>query len=293
MNRFIKKSIHIGYFYCIIVLDNIRGVNKLIINTKKEDIKIPLDIFKRYQMDKIAYFDIETTGFDRKNNNIILISLGWYEDYYNFTIKQYYAESLDEEYDVLKSFGEDIKNFDIWSSYNGIAFDEPFIKHRFYKKNLDYDLPREHIDLYRHIKPYYKKLGMKRCNLKSVEKFIGINRKDEINGGISVKLYEEYLNTRNEQLRDIILLHNYEDVLNLPKIFKLRYKIETSDYIEREDVITEKQNKYLCYLLKQNDVDIKFNIRKMSKRTASKLIGELLKGINDEEGLKDIVKESY
>jgi hypothetical protein len=268
-------------------------VNKLIVNTKKEDIKIPLNIFKKYHMDEIAYFDIETTGFDRENNNIILISLGWYEDYYNFRINQYYAESLQEEYDILKSFGNDIKNFDIWSSYNGIAFDEPFIKHRLHKKNLEYDLPKEHVDLYRHIKPYYKKLGMKRCNLKSVERFIGINRKDEINGGISVKLYEEYLSTGDTNLRDIIMLHNYEDVLNLPKIFKLRYKIETNDDLEREDIITDKQNKYLRYLLKQNHVSIKYNVRKMSKRTASKLIGELLKGIKDEEELRKIIKESY
>ncbi|WP_317722771.1 ribonuclease H-like domain-containing protein [Clostridium tetani] len=274
-------------------MGNIRGVNKVIINTKKEDIKIPLDIFKRYYMDEIAYFDIETTGFDRENNNIILISLGWYEDYHNFIIKQYYAESLQEEYDILKSFGEDIKDFHVWSSYNGIAFDEPFIKHRFDKKNLEYHLPEKHVDLYRHIKPYYKKLGMKRCNLKSVERFIGVNRKDEINGGISVKLYEEYLNTGDKKLRDIIMLHNYEDVLNLPKIFKLRYKIETSDDLEREDIITERQYKYLRYLLKQNDISIKFNVRKVSKRTASKLIGKLLKGTKDEEELKRIVKESY
>ncbi|SDK82756.1 hypothetical protein SAMN05216497_101125 [Clostridium cochlearium] len=265
----------------------------MIVNTKKEDIKIPLNIFKKYHMDEIAYFDIETTGFDRENNNIILISLGWYEDYYNFRINQYYAESLQEEYDILKSFGNDIKNFDIWSSYNGIAFDEPFIKHRLHKKNLEYDLPKEHVDLYRHIKPYYKKLGMKRCNLKSVERFIGINRKDEINGEISVKLYEEYLSTGDTNLRDIIMLHNYEDVLNLPKIFKLRYKIETNDDLEREDIITDKQNKYLRYLLKQNHVSIKYNVRKMSKRTASKLIGELLKGIKDEEELRKIIKESY
>ena len=92
---------------------------------------------------------------------------------------------------------------------------------------------------------------MKRCNLKSVERFIGINRKDEINGGISVKLYEEYLSTGRIRIwRDIIMLHNYEDVLNLPKIFKLRYKIETNDDLEREDIITDKQNKYLRYLLK-------------------------------------------
>ena len=265
----------------------------MIVNTRKEDIKIPLDIFKRYRMDEIAYFDIETTGFDRENNNIILISLGWYDDDYNFTIKQYYAESLEEEYDILKSFGKDIKNFNAWSSYNGMAFDEPFIKYKFDKKNLDYDLPEKHIDLYRHIKPYYKKLGMKRCNLKSVERFIGINRKDEINGGISVKLYEEYLNTRDEKLRDIIMLHNYEDVLNLPRIFKLRYKIETSDNLEREDIITDRQYKYLCYLIKQNSINVKFNVRKMSKKTASKLIGELLKGTKDEEELKKIIKESY
>lgn len=265
----------------------------MLIKEYKCNNNIPSQIYDYYKMNDIAYFDIETTGFDKDKEKIILISLGHYEDADNFSIKQYFADELHEESLVLEAFKNDISKFDVWCSYNGIAFDEPFIENRFKVNGLNFDKPTKHIDLYRKIKPYSQQIGLKRCNLKSVEKYIGIKRNDKIDGGISVELYSDYLENKNDDIRKTILLHNYEDVLNLPQIFNIVYDIECNKQLIRSDCITEKQFKFLNSLLKKHKIDVDFNIEKISKNAASKMIDILLKGKPSSEDLNHILDSSY
>lgn len=134
---------------------------------------------------------------------------------------------------------------------------------------------------------------MERYNLKTVEKFLGVHREDQIDGGISVELYCKYLETRNEEIKDIIMLHNYEDVLNLPKIFKLVYEVENNSKLIREDCITEKQLKYLKSLIKKNNIILAYEIEKISKKAASKIIDAILKGNKNSDELNSIMLNSY
>lgn len=265
----------------------------MITREKIECIHLPKEIYSYFPMDKILFFDIETTGFDKEKSNTILISNGHFVDKDRFLMKQYFAESLQEERKILLSFKEDVKKFNIWCSYNGIAFDEPFIKKRMAMKEIEFFKPDNHMDLYRGIRPYHKQLGMERCNLKTVESYLGIQRKDEIDGGLSVELYYEFLDSRDSNLREIIMLHNYEDVLNLPKIFKLIYEIENNHTLKRENAITEKQCKYLKYLLKNNEIALKKDIDKISKKAASRIIHNILKGLIDVDEFNNIIDNSY
>jgi uncharacterized protein YprB with RNaseH-like and TPR domain len=137
-----------------------------------DGINIEENIIERYYMRNIAYFGIETTGFDKDKDYIILISLGYFNDEGSFNIKQYFAEDFSDEMEVLYAFGNDLDRFKTWCSYNGLAFDEPFIIRRMLKNNIYFNPPEKHVDLYRLIRPYYRHLGMERCNLKTVEKFI-------------------------------------------------------------------------------------------------------------------------
>jgi uncharacterized protein len=265
----------------------------MLIKKYEEILKIPKNIFNEYNMKDIVYFDIETTGFDKNNDSVILISSGNFLDHDKFSVTQYFAESLEDESELLYSFGHDILDCDIWCSYNGIAFDEPFICERMLRSNINFNPPKHHIDLYRNIRPYYKQIGMKRCNLKSVEKYIGINRKDQIDGGMSVDLYNEFLNTKSEKLEKIIMLHNYEDVLNLPKIHEFIHKIENNDSIVRDDLITDKQFRFLTSLIKKNNINLNCRVDKMSKKSASRVIDYILKGGRDMEEINFILRKSY
>ena len=265
----------------------------MFIREYSDEVKIDAKIINKYDMRSIAYFDIETTGFEKDKDYIILISLGYFNKEGSLTIKQYFSEELHDEAEILYAFGRDLSKFSRWCSYNGMAFDEPFILKRMEKNNIHFTQPAEHIDLYRMIRPYYKQLGMERCNLKTVEKFLGVERVDQIDGAMSVEMYYEYLQTKDEELKDILMLHNYEDVLNLPKIFKLVYKVESSNDIVRDDCITEKQLKFLKSLVKKNKIEFTIDMERISKKAASKVIDAILKGITDGIDLTTIANNSY
>lgn len=258
-----------------------------------ETVDVKANVIERFHMGSIAYFDIETTGFDKDKDFIVLISLGYFIEQETFKIKQYYAEELEDEKKLLEAFGKEIKEFTRWSSYNGMAFDEPFLVRKMEKYNLGYKLPLEHVDLYRLIRPYHKQLGMDRCNLKSVEKYLGVDREDQIDGGISVELYNKYMETKEEELRDIIMLHNYEDVLYLPKIFNLLYHIENNEALKREDCITEKQLNFLKSLIKRNKLNLYYRPENISKRAASKVIDAIMNGNLNASELNNMIISSY
>lgn len=269
------------------------GGTKLYTKEIKDRISLPENIFKKYNMKKIAYFDIETTGFDKEKDTIILISLGSFQAEGYFIIKQYFAEVKQDEMEILYSFGTDLLKFDIWCSYNGLAFDEPFINSRMVKNNIEFSSPEEHIDLYRLIRPFHKLLGMERCNLKTVEKHIGVQRTDKIDGGMSIELYNQYLNSKDEDIKNIIMLHNYEDVLNLPKIFRVLDEVENNRELKREDSITEKQLIYLKSLISKSNVPLEMSIEKISKKTASKLINYFLNGSRNMKEIRNILNSNY
>lgn len=265
----------------------------MVIRERAEQVAIDIKIYNKYGLKKVVFFDIETTGFNKRKDAIILITYGNFIDNNTFVLKQYFCENLSEEKEILISFSKDLGNKNIFCSYNGISFDEPFIINRMLKHNLFPVNIKEHIDLYAMIRPYHKVLGMERCNLKSVEKFIGVERKDKIDGGLSVELYEDYLNTGDENLKEVLMLHNYEDVLYLPQIFKLIYKIEC-DNLVRDDIASTKQINYIRYLIKNHDIKVdKLTLDKMSKKAASRIIYVLSQGPVESKTIEDIIKRSY
>jgi uncharacterized protein YprB with RNaseH-like and TPR domain len=166
--------------------------------------------------------------------------LGYYLNEEEFEIIQFFAESPHEEESLLKELKKAMGKFERWCSYNGTAFDEPFIVRKMNRFNLGFRLPSEHIDLFRIIRPFYKRMGIKSCSLKSVEQFTGIKRQDEINGAKWVELYNKYLIKHDEKLTEILMLHNYEDVVNLPKIFEVINTIENDLEIKRKEKLDKK-----------------------------------------------------
>ncbi|WP_270646725.1 ribonuclease H-like domain-containing protein [Paeniclostridium hominis] len=177
-------------------------------------------------------FDIETTGLSPKFSKVILIGI-LYNHKNKTIIKQYFASSEEKEKDILLTFIEDIKNFKGHVTFNGISFDIPFLNSRFEKHKIDYNMDKsKDIDILRLIKPYKEKLSLSDCKLKTIEKYLGIEREDTISGKESVKLYKEFVLTKDKLLKKKILLHNYEDIFYLGKIFKIRDVLhEKLDYI--------------------------------------------------------------
>lgn len=173
---------------------------------------------------KFVIFDIETTGLNSNYNKVILIGIV-YLDGSKVVTKQFFCNNSTEEKELLEAFINTFKNFDFYISFNGGNFDIPFLNKRFAKHNLSYRIDSFlNFDLYKVVRSNKNHLGLTNCKLKTVEKYLGIERKDTINGLESVRLYKEYERTGDESLKKKVLLHNFEDILHLlPTMNVLNY----------------------------------------------------------------------
>lgn len=181
-------------------------------------------------IEDILIFDIETTGLHHQHCEVILIGYFYVKNgcYY---IEQIFAETPNEEKELLEKFKIVSSKFNYLLSYNGNSFDIPFLNSRYQKYHLDYLLDKSlNIDLLRVARLLSKTLKLENYKLKTVEQFLGIYRKDEISGKESVELYNRYIFSPNAHLKEVILLHNFEDILYLAKVADLLYYQKHDDW---------------------------------------------------------------
>lgn len=101
-------------------------------------------------------------------------------------------------------------------NFNGSSFDLPFLNARFRYHDIDFQVPASvSVDLMRVARQRREDLGLTSFSLKSVEAALGISRRDTISGAESIRLYERYLATGDPALREAVLLHNRDDIINL------------------------------------------------------------------------------
>lgn len=210
--------------------------------------------FKRFfDLDKISVFDIETTGLYPKHDKIILIGFVHIIPGYNDgELVQFFAETPEEEKDILLNTTHEVSESDILITYNGRSFDVPFLdtrckKYSIHSKNIF------NLDLYQLVRNYSTlKNVLGSLSQKSMEGFMQIEhlRADEISGGESVNLYNEYTandsaSFRSEELLKKILLHNKDDVLQLTRLisllkyFDLNVAVEKIGFTTKDLLVTE------------------------------------------------------
>ena len=174
---------------------------------------------------KPCVLDIETTGLASSNSRVILIGLLTYTDK-GVRITQFLAENHYEESRVLDAAMDfiDAENIGYLITFNGQAFDVPFINARLEANFSGRYLCMYDFDLYRFLgqsTDLRSRIGS--LSQKSVENYYGIleDRGDTISGRESVIMFEEYSLTGNSTLEKIILTHNREDVLHLNRLMYL------------------------------------------------------------------------
>ena len=172
--------------------------------------------------------DIETTGLSRKNDLIITIGLLYGEDGEVVT-EQYFAESLIDEVKLIEKFLERIKSFDTVLTYNGDSFDLPFIRGKINFYGFE-DFNAKQIDLYKTVRKYKDILGLQKTNQKEVEKYLHIERRENLKGSDVALLYKNFL-LKGAPAEEIIL-HNKYDLINLHKILKIEEVIADKMTVE-------------------------------------------------------------
>ncbi|MCR5143776.1 MAG: ribonuclease H-like domain-containing protein, partial [Lachnospiraceae bacterium] len=199
------------------------------------------DFIAKYLDSESLMYDIETTGFSRKHCTVYLIGCAYIEND-DIIINQFFAENPDEEINVLKAFIDLSKNFTKVITFNGIAFDQPFIYDRCKHHKLEYILPIEHIDLFRICSSCKKVLNLASYNQKSIESFLGLHRDDLYNGGQLIDVYNKYVSAPTDEALELLLLHNHDDVKGMTELIPIityRDFVDEISSIESYEIINE------------------------------------------------------
>ena len=173
------------------------------------------------RLEELLFFDIETTGFSGEHSQLYLIGCTCFRDG-SWQLLQWFADAPDAEKTILTAFFEFLKQFTAVVHFNGDGFDIPYLLKRCRVHGLDYDFSAvQSVDIYRRIKPYRSLLGLESLKQKSIERFLGIFREDQYNGGQLIEVYHAYLHGHDDRLYDMLMLHNREDLEGMPLILPI------------------------------------------------------------------------
>ena len=176
-------------------------------------------IFRNISLEDTLLYDIETTGLNPKSSQLYLLGILLFHKE-NIELIQYFAESVLDEEEILEQFFQLCKAKKVLISFNGEGFDNRFVESmaKSYGK-LPLHLNLKQLDLFKLIRKRKKFYGLESCSLKSCERFLGIHREDRCSGGELISVYQDYLQNKNSEKKNLLLLHNREDIQNLPALF--------------------------------------------------------------------------
>jgi hypothetical protein len=175
----------------------------------------------QYFTENTLLYDIETTGLSKRFHQVYLIGCCMRKGD-QIIIRQFFAESAAQEADILREFLQLASSFPRCITFNGLRFDEPFLKSRMSQLGLDGAcLPSEHLDLYRECHRLKNLLRLTSCKQKNIEEFLGIHRKDPYDGGTLIARYQAYCMAPDPVTEQDLLLHNYEDVQGMVQILPI------------------------------------------------------------------------
>ena len=174
---------------------------------------------------KPCVLDIEATGLDRTRCKVILVGILMQTES-GARITQFLAENHYEESKVLEAAMDMIEEegVDHIITFNGYAYDIPFINARLDACMDGRHLHMYHFDLYRFLrKATDMRTRVGSMSQMSIEDHYGIlsDRGDTITGKESITLFDQYAISGNSTLEKIILTHNREDVLHLHRLMYL------------------------------------------------------------------------
>ena len=176
-------------------------------------------VFRNISLEDTLLYDIETTGLNPKSSQLYLLGILLFHKE-NIELIQYFAESVLDEEKILEQFFQLCQTKKVLISFNGEGFDNRFVESmaKSYGK-LPLHLNLKQLDLFKLIRKRKKFYGLESCSLKSCERFLGIYREDRCSGGELISVYREYLQDKDSEKKNMLLLHNREDIQNLPALF--------------------------------------------------------------------------
>ncbi len=234
-------------------------------------------VFRNISLEDTLLYDIETTGLNPKSSQLYLLGILLFHKE-NIELIQYFAESVLDEEEILEQFFQLCQTKKVLISFNGEGFDNRFVESmaKSYGK-LPLHLNLKQLDLFKLIRKRKKFYGLESCSLKSCERFLGIHREDRCSGGELISVYQEYLQDKDSEKKNMLLLHNREDIQNLPALFSfLAYEnifqgnvhFQRAEHLVRDEMKEKNDNHQKDKSLQIKDLELE---ERQNSRTSEKL----------------------
>ena len=204
---------------------------------------------QKYSLEEVLLYDIETTGLSPKSSQLYLLGVLFFNKE-KMELMQFLADSVRDEEEILDQFLSLCKTKKCLISFNGEGFDNRFIESmaKSYGK-LPLHLNMKQLDLFKLIRKRKKFYGLDSASLKSCERFLGIHREDRYSGGELISVYQEYLQDKDSEKKNFLLLHNREDIQNLSALFSfLAYEniFQGNIQFQKAELLVSDEIKKLC-----------------------------------------------
>lgn len=174
-----------------------------------------------YDPETSVFFDIETTGFSPASSVVFLIG-AIYKTENNWKLSQYLAENPQEEKALIETFLTLTATYETLIHFNGATFDLPYLSQKAEQYQLTNTLTYlQSIDLYQNFRPLKKLFSLEHMNQSSLERFLNWERTDRLTGRHMVSLFQKYTRSKEPGLRELLLLHNHDDLIGMTKLLCL------------------------------------------------------------------------
>jgi uncharacterized protein YprB with RNaseH-like and TPR domain len=155
--------------------------------------------------------DIETGGF--AGTEVFLIGVVM-ADIRPLRVIQWLARDYAEEAALLHALAEVAQQRDIWVSFNGKSFDEPFLRDRALIHRVALPRPRLHVDLL-HLARRRFRGRLPDCRLQTLERHVlGWQRAGDVPGAEIPGLFHLFMRTRNPAPIIPVIEHNQLDLVS-------------------------------------------------------------------------------
>lgn len=188
--------------------------------------KITIDTLNLESFNDFTIIDIETTGFNRITDTIIILGL-LIKNNSSLTIKQFISESFSDEKLLLT----ELLNLDLTNIYtfNGTYFDLPFINKKLELHKLNPLVYKNHIDMFLNIRKFSNYIPVENLKQSSLEYWLGFNRKDTLNSKDIPSIYYNYIKTKQFEDYELVINHNEEDLIGLSNL--LNFDVKLNEYL--------------------------------------------------------------
>ncbi|MBR3004980.1 MAG: ribonuclease H-like domain-containing protein [Lachnospiraceae bacterium] len=188
---------------------------------RRVDLIPEYDFNNRFRFEDVLLFDIETTGLSKAQSQLYLIGCAYLSDD-GWHIRQWLTASASDELRALEDFLQFASGYKVLVHFNGDGFDIPYLAYKADYYFLDNPLAgMESFDIYKEAKHLKKLCGLDRMGQRSIEEFLGIDREDELNGGLLIPYYFRYETTGSAEDEKYLLLHNFDDIQGMFRILRI------------------------------------------------------------------------